>query len=98
MWLMILNDFTEYFLLQRTLHLHISPVSKLFVSLQLDVPTTKEKPHSTATVFNLTNAAVGEHKSWPVLSQPDTQEEKFLKQPRAVCIKLVYFQIDTWES
>lgn len=54
-------------------------------------------PHSTATVFNLTNAAVGEPKSRPgLLSLPDmpAKRKNFLNDPHAVLMKLEYFQVD----
>lgn len=41
-WLKILNDFTEYFLLNRALHLQIPSLSKLMISFQPDVPITKK--------------------------------------------------------
>lgn len=57
-------------------------------------PSHKEKPHSTATVFNFSNAAAGEHKSWPgLLSQPDTpvKRKTFCNNPHAIYIRLLYF-------
>lgn len=57
-------------------------------------PSHKQKPHSTTAVFYFSNAAAGEHKSWPgLLSQPDTpvKRKTFCNNPHAIYIRLLYF-------